>query len=350
MISSKKIQFVITLIAAIIFMPLFAAEPNEPNESNKPTTELKFEMSNSPVRWSIQNQQGKGPIRPEFMAEFFTKRSDNIPNPTKYGELDSLLQTNIGKTMSPRQKGFLETSSCYDYDYQPTSESPLGYSRIHLYAVSQEDAEKMVRAFIEQVNENAKERTKEFKERLHESEQTLLQCKKDLPQKESQLKDIEEAYKNIKGKTHQFSSDSEAAELAKKSIIEMDKTFNDLDIEMAGIQERIKSIEKYRNESGQSGEIRTRLHSMYIDLMIELSGLEAQKKVAKEIYAREQEFLSLYNKNSELHKDIEILNRDITQNQHSIEQITDDFKRMGPNILPADIYKNTVTIYPVADK
>jgi hypothetical protein len=352
MLSSRKIIFFVVFVLVCIVIPLFAAEPNEPNEPNKPGTEPKFEVSNSPVRWSITNQPGRGPIgpiRPEYVAEFYIKRSNNIPNQNQYGKLDSLLQTNIGKSMSPSQKEFIETSSSYEYAYQPTEATPIGYGRIRLYAVSQDNAEKMAKAFIEQINENAQKNKKSTEEYLHKSEQALSQDKKDLTEKVSKLKEIEEAYKKIKEKTHQISSDDEAVDLAKKSIIEMDKMFNDLDIELAGIRARIKSIEDYRN-SAQVPQVQAKLDSMYTDLMIELSGLEARRRVAEEIYSREQEFLSMFNKKTALQKGVDELNKKIISGQGNIERLTYALNLPDPDFLPADIYKNTVTIHWVGEE
>lgn len=350
MLSSRKIQFVIMLITAFIFMPLFAAEPNEPNEPNKPATELKFEMSNTPARWLIQNQQGKGPINPEYMAEFYIKESGNIPNQNQYGKFENPLSTNIGKSMSPGQKEFLDTSSSFELWNEPSPDKPIGYVRIHLYAVSRNDAEKMAKSFIEQINENAKKNKENIEEYLHKIEQTLSKDKKDLAEKEPKLKEAEDAFEKIKEKTHQFSPEAEAVDFAKKSIIEMDKTFNDFDIELAGIQERIKSIENYRNAPGQRPEIQAKLDSMYIDLMIELNGLEARKKVAKEIYTREQDFLSLSNKKFELDKEVEVLSKNIIASQDNLERLTYRLNLPSPDFIPADVYKNTVTIYPVQEE
>ncbi len=350
MISSKKILFSIISIAVCFYLPVFATEPNRPNKSNepnKPAAELKFEMSSSPVRWlSYRNEPGRGPVKPEYMAELYIRRTNNIPGQAQSGIFDILLQTDIGKSMSPGQKEFLQTSSSYESLDAPFPDKPIGYVRIHLYAVSREDAEKMARAFIEQVNDTAQARIKQFKEEIRKMEEAFSQAKKDLPEKESQLKETAEAYRKIKEDTHQFSSDEEAVALAKKTIVEMDKTFNDLDIELAGLQERLKTIEIYRNKSGQLPEIKVKLDSMYIDLMIELSGLEARRKVAREIYARQQEFLRLFNRRMELQKEVDELKRSINT-QGNIEKATRDLNQRKQDFFPAEIYKNTVTIYPV---
>lgn len=343
MISSKKFQFIIILISACVVSPLFAAEPNEPN---KPEIKLKFEMSNNPQRWLIVNEQGKGPVMPEFMAEFYIKSPSNIPNQNRDGKLEDLLQTNIGKTLSQEQKLFIETSSSYECRSQPNSSTPIDYKRIRLYSLSRDDAEKMAKAFIEQINEKVQNNIRNSEKSINNIEQIISEYKKDLTAKEAELKKVVEEYGNIKEKIHQFSSDEEAVDLAKKSIIEMDRTFNDINIELASIRERIRSIEKYQ-KTQQRAEILAKLDSMYVDLMIELSGLEAQLKVVQDIYAREQKFVNLFTEMASVIREVDNLGIKITDKQKSLKSTKDYFRS---SVIPADVYLNTVTIYPVTNR
>ena len=55
MINSRKIQFTIILILTCIVLPIFASEPNEPN---KPETELKFEISDIQQGWIVNGKYG----------------------------------------------------------------------------------------------------------------------------------------------------------------------------------------------------------------------------------------------------------------------------------------------------
>ena len=154
----------------------------------------------------------------------------------------------------------------------------------------------------------------------------------------------------IKEDLYQFTSADKAVELAKNSIIEMNKQFNNLDIELAGIRERIKSVEVYRNDPKQRAGIRDKLDAMYIDLMIELSGLEARRKVAKEIYAREQEFLDSYREMTLLQQQVGELSNSIEKSRNSIKKYKDMLNNPNSTLLEADIYQNIVTIFPVRDR
>ena len=348
MISSRKIQFVIILIASFILMPLFAAEPNEPN---KPVTELKFvTMSDTRARWMIGSSSGRGPIKPEYMVEFYIKSSGDLPQNDRSGIFEKPLQTNIGKSMSLRQKEFLQTSSSYDILSRVSPEKPIGYAGIHLFAVNQEDAKKMVQAYIELINEKVKERRNSYTKEINKREQELNQAKKELPEKEAEIKTIGEEYNTLKDKTHPLSPEEEAVDLAKKSITEMDKTLNALDIELAGINERLKAIEKYRNNPVSARpEVFTKLDVMYVELVVELSGIQAKKEMTERINDMEQHFLSLFSQRNELRSEITHLSNIISDYPGMIEEYSNRLIT-APNLQPANIYQNTVTIFPVIDR
>jgi predicted nucleic acid-binding Zn-ribbon protein len=335
MISSKNVQLVIIVIIACIIAPVLAAEPNEPNE---PKTEIKFKIDDSRQKWRIGSQPGRGPIKPAYVAEFFIKEYGNIPSESSYGNFDRLLQTEISKSMTSDQKEFIKTSSSYSTVFENLSDMPIGYLTIRLYAVSREDAKKMALAFIELLNERAKERIKHQEDGIRKIEERIAQAKKVLPEKQKQLKEIEQSYRSIKEATHQFSSDGEASRQAKTSIVEMDKTLNALDIELAGIREKLKAIEKYRSEAN----LRDKLNEMYIELMIELSGLEARKKATEKIHRLEQEFLNLFNERDMLREEVNELDK--------TSEIKIDYNwrdNPSPEMLPPKVYQDTVTIYPV---
>jgi peptidoglycan hydrolase CwlO-like protein len=344
MLNSKKSPIIIILILACILMPVFATEPNEPNE---PKTEIKFKINDSTQRWSIGSTPGRGPIKPTHVAELFIKEYGNVPGGGSYGNFDRLLQTPISKSMTSNQKEFLKTSSSYSTVSENLRDMPIGYLTIRLYAVSQEDAKKMALAFIELLNERARERIKLEEDIRHKIEQEIAQAKKELPEKQKQLKEIEKQYDAIKEATHRYASDADSWDLAKKNISEMERTLNELNIELAGIQERLKTIEKYRNQPDLRAETYAHLDQMYIENMVELSGLEARKKVTEKIHRLEEEFIKLFNERGNLSGEVDRLNETIKTRQMDIEQITNRLNKPTPEMQPPEVYQNTVTIYPV---
>ncbi|MBN2183018.1 MAG: hypothetical protein JW715_13995 [Sedimentisphaerales bacterium] len=335
MISSKKNQLTIIIILTCTFLPVFAAESNEPNE---PKTELKYKIDDSLQHWRISSHPGRGPVKPTHVAELFIKEYGNIPGGGSYGNFDRLLQTEISKSMTSNQREFIKTSSSYSVTGENLPNMPIGYITVRLYAVSQEDAKKMALAFIELLNARAQDRIKNEEDILREIEQRIAQAKKDLPEKQKQLNEIEKSYHSIKNATHRFSDDGQAYDLAKASIVEMDKTINALDIELAGIREKLKTIEKYQNEAS----LRDKLNEMHIELMIEMSGLEARKKATEKIRRIEEEFLKLFNEREKLRNEVNDLDN---TSKKVIDYNWRDNPR--PEMLPPKVYQNTVTICPV---
>jgi DNA repair exonuclease SbcCD ATPase subunit len=332
------------IILTCIFLPVLAVESNEPNETK---TEIKFKMDDSRQGWRISSQPGRGPAKPTHVAELFVKKYGNIPGGGSYGNFDRLLQTEISKSMTSNQKEFIKTSSSYSVMGENLSNMPIGYLTIRLYAVSQEDAKKMTLAYIELLNARAQERIKHEEDILHEIEQGIAQAKKELPEKQNQLKEVEKRYENIKDATHRYASEYDSWDLAKKNISEMERTLNELNIELAGIQERLKTIEKYRNQPDLRADTYAHLEQMYIENMVELSGLEARKKETEKIHRLEEEFTKLFNERGNLSGEVSKLNETIKTRQTDIEQLTNRLNNPIPEMQPPEIYQNTVTIYPV---
>ena len=348
MISSKNIQLVITVTLACIIVPVLAAEPNKPNEQ-KP--KLKFETSIETMTWTIvvgKTDDGKpmyyndpGPVKPSYVAKVLLHESYPM---TRYATtvMDYILESPIAKKFSSEQQKFFKTELVARID--SPDRIPFYYST-WLYATSQEDARLMVQAYIDGLNKNIEKGLSNYKLAVSEHQQKLDKAQKEFLEKQKQLKEVEQSYQNIKEATHQFSSDTEAYDLAKTSIVEMDKTLNALDIELAGIREKLKTIEKYRNEPNLRDK--DKLDEMYIELMIELSGLEARRKVTEQIRAREQEFMRLFNRLGNLRHEVGSLESSIKDSKRIIKDYTDEIDNPRTSMQPPKVYQDTVTIYPV---
>ena len=114
-------------------------------------------------------------------------------------------------------------------------------------------------------------------------------------------------------------------------------------IELAGIREKLKTIEKYRNEPN----LRDKLAEMHIELMIEMSGLEARRKITQQIRAREQQYLSVLNRLTDLMGEVRTLNSRIDRSKRRIDDLTNEINNPREGMQPPRIYQNTATIYPV---
>ena len=347
MISSKKIQFVVILILTYILLPIFAAEPNEPNEAK---TVLKFENNIETMSWDIkigETKEGEsryyrnpGDIKPTHVAKVMLH--EDYPNYIYASSvMNTILDSSISKKFSKQQQEFFKTELAIRVD-EP-ERIPFYYST-WLYATSQEDAQLMVQAYIEGLNMMVDERLDEFKRQISRFQQELDDAHKELPEKQKQLEDIEQNYQTVKKINHQFSTDGESSDLARNSIVEMDKTLNQLDIELAGLNARLRAIEEFRRNKPSA-----KLDEMFIELTIELRGLEARREITRHIRSREQEFISLYYERTNLKSEINRLNRTIDRNKELIDSYTNDLneRRKHPSLQPPKIYQNMATIYPV---
>jgi hypothetical protein len=352
MISPGKYTFIVAMIIVGLYAPILAAEPNEPNEPNLPKTELKFETSVQTMTWTILNITSSGqtrvinnpgPIKPTHVAMVLLHKDYPAANGAT-NVMDTILKSPVAKRFSKGQQQFLGTKLAIRQD---NTESIPFYHSTYLYATSEADAKLMVQAYVDGLNKQVEQSLSMNKQRLSQSKQELEKLQKELPEKEKQLEDVFKQYQNVKDTTHQFSSDEEAADMAKKSIIEMDKELNSLDIELAGIQERLKTTEKYKLTPPNT-DIKKKLDEMYIELMIELSGLQARRDMTEKIRQKEQQFLSLFGNLTHLRSDVSTLNESIRQRKELVESLTKVLNDPQNSMMqPPKVYQDTVTIYPV---
>jgi hypothetical protein len=346
---------VISIVLSILFTATLGATGlSEPNDAG---SETKFEFNNkTKCKWRVslgKNKEGlqvyvdnPSPNKPTHAAKVLLHENYTIPK-SKYVVLDRIYDSPIAKKFSKSQKEFLKT----EYTVLVVSDSirtkPYHYHSTWLYAVSEEDAKLMAQAYLDGLNKYAGWIMVDQKRVLNEWQEKLHLAQKELPEKEAKLKDLEEQYKREKNKTHRFSSEEETPKLAKENILEMNKTLDTLEIELSGIREKLKAIEKYRNEPEQREAIRARLDEMFVEQMIELSGLEARRQTTERLRAEQQLFLILFNKRNDLQHEVGKLRKTIESSKNAINDINDLLKNPMPHMLPPKVYQNKVVIYPV---
>ena len=136
-------------------------------------------------------------------------------------------------------------------------------------------------------------------------------------------------------------------------MFQMDKTLDTLEIELAGIEEKLKSITQYRRRKylldGKhfSKEALDKLDLMYVEQMIELSSAKVRQNTALKIREREKEFLNLFDKWVNLESEVNTLTRRLADHEHILRQVEARLASPTSEILPPKVYQNKVTIYPV---
>lgn len=343
------------MLSVLLSTPLGATGVSEPNDTG---SEIKFEMNSTTRQWTVplgKTEEGielyadnPGPIKPTHVARIFLHEDSTSPLLNSEKEtLERIHESPLANQFSKSQRDFIKTGYAIRVDSDSIDTKPFHYYSIWLYAVSEEDAKRMARTYLDGLTKYAARIMVNQKRVLSEWEEKLRLAQKELPEKEKELKACEEEYKPVQNVMLGFSSEKEAAELAKKTILEMDKILDTLEIELAGIREKLKMIEKYRSEPQQREAIRARLDEMFVEEMIELSGLEARRKTTERLQVEQQQFLGLFNERDKLQSKVNHLRKTIKNSQNAIKDINDLLKDPRPYMLPPKVYQNTIIIYPV---
>jgi len=349
MIKSRKIQLVMVLILACIYVPVFGGEPNLPK------TQLKFEINSEEQQWVVEGGKiGKGPITPTHVAELFLPYSEEYSLDSNPQRIMRMLKSAPGQSMSAEQRVFLSASTVKDaISIIDRYDTVRRHYKIHLYAMSEKDARKTAEAFVEALADKA-EKIRNYKKRIRILQEGIFQTKKEITEKEVEtevaLANLRESIKNV----HYLSTDE-----AKQAILELNTMLNNLDIELAGMkaklraiqehQERQKAIKDKKLEEGINREgILLKLEDMWIDLLIELKVAEARKETATELRMRAEYFCKQMDaKKAEFQKDVNKLKMNITIFEQEIHQFKEKLADPDMETLPLKVYQNKVTIYPV---
>lgn len=353
---------VIFIVLLILFTTAIGATiTSEPNNTD---FEIKFVIdSNTPVEWSVflnRLYQGRrvrgtpsGPIRPTYAASMRLVTDEDSFSINKDNVLIRINDSPVAKKFSKSQREFLKTGFAVWVEGDP--EEPFQYYMICLYAVSEEDARLMTRAYLDGLSSSADQAIGRCKSELSKNQEKVRVTQKNLSEKESKLKACEEKYKHEKESTHKFTSDGEAYDLANDTILEMSKALDRLEIEMISIRAKLDAIEKYRNKTAQSDALHAKLEEMSVVQMIELSGLQARWAATESLRAKQQAFLNVYNERRDLEREVGVLIKTIDSSETIIKDMTEllahpKANTMFGNMLLPKVYQNTITIHPVLTK
>ena len=349
MIRSRKCQFVLVLISVCIFSPLLFAEPNEAK------TDLVFEINNKKSQeWRTGiSSMGTGPIKPTHVAIFHIRRpNENMPN--SHEGILQILKTSAGQTLSQQQRKFLSVSDAIDWW---GIQDIKNHDTVLIYAVSEENAKKTVQAYLEVPTNKATARMQEYEKYLKDRKERIIEIKKILPEKQKQANEMEPKYMEIK-KTRYFSlSNNEAHEQGKETMLEMDKMLDVLEIELAGIREKMAVINEYRKtpQNAQDWARRKRLpdgmisklDQMFVEQPIELKSAEAREQAAIKIRDRDKAFVVLHFQWIELSSEVRSLKGNLKDSERRVQEMEERLTNPSWDLLPPEIYQNKVTIYPV---
>lgn len=346
MSNSKKWQTALALVLTCNFALRAAEEPNDPNHAR-----IKIEISNQ--QKDLQRQRTVRPgrpmppydqasIKPTHVAEGFVK--------SQYGRSlkpDIFLKTSAGAALTAKQREFMEEGTD-DFIYLGPNMKGGAERHFRLYAVSEADARRMIEALMEILGERPKQMRLEYARRLREYREAIAKHKGLLPGKEALLPTAKAEYDRSKESAHPFLADSEAAEQAKQTIVEMGKMLDTLDVELAGIRGKLKVIQDYWKAGDvERKEAVAKLQELQIVQTIELKGAEARREAAVAIRRREKDFLDLFDKWVSLDAEVKSHIDWIDNYQKLSAEIEASLANPKPDMLGPKIYQDKVVIYPV---
>lgn len=332
MISSRKRQLVIALILACTCVPILGREPNQPKAG------LKFEINREKQQWIVEpmHEIGKGPIKPTYVAVLLIE-SERIP----IIHWNDISNSRVGQTMSQEQHDFLNQG---EVRYIRHKEA---YREFHWYAVSEDDARKTVRAFLEVWNDKVNTKLQPLLSQRQELQEKIAETKKKIPEKATEIKTVKSEI--AKRKKENITVSYLSIDEANKTISELNRMFSTLTIEHAGMRSRLQTIDIYKVKLGKeiSADHRFKLEEMQIQQVIELRAAEAKQQTTLELLSRIQAFCDAHQRLAQLQVTKRSLSRDLLTYEKEQREIKETLANPTPDMLPPKVYQNKVTIYPV---
>lgn len=326
MTSARHIRLSVGVIVACMVTAGFGTEPNQP--------ELKPRfLISSPVRLSFEEPPS---VTPTHAAQFQVEWGFAEPNDPNAPDL---LNTPAGKTFSGRQRDLLDTDRVFwmtsriqtstlvsaSEIARHLSASPSDFGRYEwgrtnycVRAVSEEDAKKMARALLEymtgkgmdQARRNV-ERLKQIKPQIDES---IAELKEKSVAKSSERPVTYQKYKDaIQNSPYSKYSIDQVPEEVRKTIFEMDKMLDVINIEIVGIQSKLSAINKHSQTKDvmQSQTLALTLREMAIRQEIELVGAESRRQAIMSVKRREEALYNQYEAFRDIKGEIGALSSDI---------------------------------------
>jgi hypothetical protein len=255
------------------------------------------------------------------------------------------LTSPLAQQLPAAQKEFLDQGFGARVDTSQVN-VPKHYS-VNFYAVSEADAKTMARALMDKFAANARRAISFEKQELKKRQERLKQSQAALPEKEKQLEQAEKDYQVAKSATYPLSDDGEAWELAKELILQMDRQAKTLDIDQAGLRGKLEVIDEYLSTPDLNNDIIETLEAQRVDLLIELSGLEARREAIRRIREEQHRFCTLFDAWDELGGSVRQMKKTLEDDQEAIRGITGRLKKASGDLVPPKVYGNKVIIYPV---
>ena len=169
-----------------------------------------------------------------------------------------------------------------------------------------------------------------------------------MTEKGPELKSAESAYKTLRNTDHYKTlADTEAYEKAKETIAQMNKMLSILDIELSGIQEKLRIIEQYRKSDKFSNATLEKLEQMFVEQMVELRGAMGRKEAAIKLRDRDKQFCDFFNDWTGLESEVKSLRNSLRKSEERVRLYEKEMANPHPELLPPKVLQNKANIYPL---
>jgi hypothetical protein len=341
MITPKKMQLAIGLALTFTYASAIGSEPNLPK------IELEFVTKGS-LEYEIEFSLEAGfekppPIKPSFAAIFTVQwrfEKTNEPNAS------DLLRTSAGKTLSALQRELLNTEKTFWLDCTVSKtpmgdDPPFGSATYIARAVGEEDAKKMAYALVEFLIRDEKADTRRMKEKhiqklsrmQNEIREKLENEKEQIENKSNEVPHAYQQYMDaVRNSPYSLHPSSQVPDEVRKTIFEMNKMLDVLNIEIAGIQSKLSAIRKYssQREIRDSETLSTTLKEMAIRQEIELVGAESRRQAIMGLKRREEALYSQYKAYLDLKSEIATLEDSVEQDGKDLKRLDRKVNFLGP--------------------
>ena len=221
---------------------------------------------------------------------------------------------------------------------------PYGSAIYRASAVSKENARKMARAVVEFLIRDEEASVRRMKKRhieklsriQDELKGAIAGVKEQIKAKGSEVPAAYQKYEDaIRNSPYSLHPSSQVPDEVRKTIFEMDKMLDLLNIEIVGIQSKLSAIKKYsdENEAMGRGTLVMTLREMAIRQEIELLGAESRRQAIMTVKRREEALYSQYEAFRDLKNEIETLKSDVQHDQRELKRLDRDIDFLGPGEL-----------------
>ncbi len=221
---------------------------------------------------------------------------------------------------------------------------PFGSAIYTAYAVGEEDAKKMGRAVLEFLIREDKETARRMKKDLvakltamqSKLREGTAKVKEEIEVKSGEVSSAKKKYEEgVRNSPYSLRPANEVPREVLKTISEMDKMLDLLNIEIVGIRSKLSAIMEYSDENDVRGSntLRLTLRELAIRQEIELVGAESRRQATMAVKKREKALHSLFEALVHLEQEVSNLKRSVGQTEKEIRRLDQDIEFLGPGEL-----------------